>query len=62
MAGKDNCTTAAHGGTLFGSETANAANIPAKRGHVREQLAFSLLMTAKWCANNILKKRTEKRF
>ena len=23
MAGKDNCTTAAHGGTLFGSETAN---------------------------------------
>ena len=32
MAGKDNCTTAAHGGTLFGSETANAANIPAKRG------------------------------
>ena len=32
MAGKDNCTTAAHGGTLFGSETDNAANIPAKRG------------------------------
>lgn len=32
MAGKDNCTTAAHGGTLFGSERANAANIPAKRG------------------------------
>ena len=32
MAGKDNCTTAAHVGTLFASETANAANIPAKRG------------------------------
>lgn len=32
MAGKDNCTTAAHGGTLFGSETANSANTPAKRG------------------------------
>ena len=27
VAGKGNCTTAAHGGTLFGSETANAENI-----------------------------------
>ena len=31
-----------------------------KRDHVREQLAFSLLMTAKWCANNILKNERRK--